>query len=162
MKNIEDLFFTVTKILSTAWNFEQLHFFFQLLENELLYTYGILLSFEQLMLFVSSRWHFWKKCRAVEIWAVEIRAVAFRAVDPDSFRKDYKLLNMVNMNFKGNNFTRFLFEKKLCLKLLIQHLLLTGIVVNGIKLSQTYQSHITLLFLMYVSRIVISLLIGSV
>jgi hypothetical protein len=27
MKKIEDLFFTVTKILSTAQNFEQLHFF---------------------------------------------------------------------------------------------------------------------------------------
>jgi hypothetical protein len=43
------------------------------------YMYGILLSVKQLMLFVSSRWHFWKMCRAVEI-----RAVAFRAVDPDS------------------------------------------------------------------------------
>ncbi len=29
--------------------------------------------------FLSSRWHFWKNCRAVEI-----RADAFRAVDPDS------------------------------------------------------------------------------
>ncbi len=30
--------------------------------------------------FLLSRWHFWKKCRAVEILAD-----AFRAVDPDSF-----------------------------------------------------------------------------
>ena len=29
---------------------------------------------------LSSSWHFWKRC-----WAVEIRADAFRAVDPDSF-----------------------------------------------------------------------------
>jgi hypothetical protein len=79
MKKNEDLFFTVTKILSSAQKFEQMQFFYQLLENDMLYTYGILLSVEQLTLFVSSRWHFWKKCRAVKI-----RADAFWAVDPDS------------------------------------------------------------------------------
>ncbi len=55
MKKIEDLFFTVTKILSSARKFEQMHFFYQLLKNKKWYTYGILLSVEQLTLFVSSR-----------------------------------------------------------------------------------------------------------
>ncbi len=32
------------------------------------------------MLFVSSKWHFWKKCRPVKI-----RAVEFWAVDPDLY-----------------------------------------------------------------------------
>ena len=54
MKKIEDLFFTVAKILSSARFFEQMHFFHQLLENEMWYTYGILLSVEKLTLFVSS------------------------------------------------------------------------------------------------------------
>ena len=54
--------------------------FYQLLENEMWYTYSILLSVEQLTLFVSSSWHFWKKCRAVKI-----PADAFWAVYPDSF-----------------------------------------------------------------------------
>jgi hypothetical protein len=40
--------------LSTARNFKQLHFFYHLLENEMWDTYGILLSVEQLTLFVSS------------------------------------------------------------------------------------------------------------
>ncbi len=48
MKKIEDLFFTVTKILSTARNFEQLYFFYHLLENEMWYRYDILLTVEQL------------------------------------------------------------------------------------------------------------------
>jgi len=63
--------------------------FHHLLENEMWYTYGILLSVEQLTLFVLSSWHFWKKCRAVKI-----RADAFRAVDPDSsFRKTFLQLS---------------------------------------------------------------------
>jgi hypothetical protein len=33
MKKIEDLFFTVTKILSSARKFEQMHFFYQLLKK---------------------------------------------------------------------------------------------------------------------------------
>ncbi len=32
------------------------------------HTYGILLFVEQLTVFMSSRWHFWKKCWAVKIW----------------------------------------------------------------------------------------------
>ncbi len=57
MKKIEDLFFTVTKIRK----FEQMHFFYQLLENEMWYTYGILLSVEQLTLFCVEQMTFLKK-----------------------------------------------------------------------------------------------------
>ena len=54
MKKIEDLVFTVRKILSSALKFEQMQFFYQLLKNKMWYTYGILFSVEQLTLFVSS------------------------------------------------------------------------------------------------------------
>jgi hypothetical protein len=57
MKKIEDLFFTVAKILSSAQKFEQMHFFYQLLEIDTWNTYGILFSVEQMTFF----------CRAVEI-----------------------------------------------------------------------------------------------
>jgi hypothetical protein len=57
MKKIEDLFFTVAKILSSARKFEQMHFFYQLLEIDTWNTYGILFSVEQMTFF----------CRAVEI-----------------------------------------------------------------------------------------------
>ncbi len=78
MKKIELLYFTVakncvsTELLDTVdfsstarnWHVEHvLHTFLCRADD----------------VFLSSRWHFWKNCRAVEI-----RADAFQAVDPDS------------------------------------------------------------------------------
>ncbi len=57
MKKFEDLFFTVAKILSSARKFEQMHFFYQLLEIDTWNMYGILFSVEQMTFF----------CWAVEI-----------------------------------------------------------------------------------------------
>ncbi len=57
MKKIEDLYFTVSIILSSARNFEQFPFFYQLLEIDMWNTYGILFSVKQMTFF----------CRAVEI-----------------------------------------------------------------------------------------------
>ena len=51
MKKIEDLVFTVTKILSSARKFEQMQFFYQLLEIDTWNTYGILFFVEQLTFF---------------------------------------------------------------------------------------------------------------
>jgi hypothetical protein len=70
--------------LSYAQNFEQLHFFDQLLENEMCYRYGIL--------FLSSRWHFSKQCQAVEIQADE-----FWAVNPQSHKAASRISNKVLM-----------------------------------------------------------------
>jgi hypothetical protein len=65
MKKIEDLYFTVSIILSSARNFEQFHFFYQLLKIDTWNTYGILFFVKQLTFFcwaddffkkVSSSW----------------------------------------------------------------------------------------------------------
>jgi hypothetical protein len=79
MKKIEDLFFTVTKILSTARNFVQLHFFYQLLKKQNVVHIWHTFVCRAVDAFCVEQMTFLKKCRAVEI-----RAVAFRAVDPDS------------------------------------------------------------------------------
>ena len=50
-------------------------------------------------IFLSSSWHFQKKCRAVEI-----RAVAFRAVDPDSLSCMSKFLRVsISIGWMFNN-----------------------------------------------------------
>jgi hypothetical protein len=51
MKKIEDLYFTVSIILASARNFEQFHFFYQLLEIDTWNTYCILFFVEQLTFF---------------------------------------------------------------------------------------------------------------
>jgi hypothetical protein len=71
MKKIEHLYFTVSIILSFARNFEQLHFFYQLLEIDTWNTYGILFSVEQMTFF----------CRAVEIPKKSVEQSRFEQMD---------------------------------------------------------------------------------
>jgi hypothetical protein len=71
MKKIENLYFTVSIILSFAQNFEQLHFFYQLLEIDPWNTYGILFSVEQMTFF----------CRAVEIPKKSVKQSRFEQMD---------------------------------------------------------------------------------
>jgi hypothetical protein len=58
-----------------VWNM----YMYQLLENEMWYTYGILLSVEQLTLFVSSSWHF--LCRADDIFEKSVEQLRFEQMD---------------------------------------------------------------------------------
>jgi hypothetical protein len=67
MKKIEDLVFTVTKILSSARKFEQMQFFYQLLEIDTWNTYGILFSVEQMTFF----------CRADDIFENSVEQSRF-------------------------------------------------------------------------------------
>jgi hypothetical protein len=92
MKKIELFYFTVTKILSSARNFEQFHFF---LSTARIRFYLI----RAVEIFLSSSRDFEKKCRAVEI-----RADAFRAVHPDSplfitFSKFLSILHNIALKF---------------------------------------------------------------
>jgi hypothetical protein len=67
MKKIEDLVFTVTKILSSAQTFEQMQFFYQLLKIDTWNTYGILFSVEQMTFF----------CRADDIFEKSVEQSRF-------------------------------------------------------------------------------------
>ena len=67
MKKIEDLYFTVSIILSSARNFEQFHFFYQLLEIDTWNTYGILFFVEQLTFF----------CRADDFFKKSVEQLRF-------------------------------------------------------------------------------------
>jgi hypothetical protein len=67
MKKIEDLVFTVTKFFSSARKFEQMQFFYQLLEIDTWNTYGILFSVEQMTFF----------CRAVDIFKKSVEQSRF-------------------------------------------------------------------------------------
>jgi hypothetical protein len=67
MKKIEDLVFTVTNILSSARKFEQMQFFYQLLEIDTWNTYGILFSVEQMTFF----------CRADDIFEKSVEQSRF-------------------------------------------------------------------------------------
>ena len=71
MKKIENLYFTVSIILSHAQNFEQLHFFYQLLKIDTWNMYGILFSVEQMTFF----------CRAVEIPKKSVEQLRFKQMD---------------------------------------------------------------------------------
>jgi len=71
MKKIEDSYFTVSIILSFARNFEQLHFFYHLLEIDTWNTYGILFSVEQMTIF----------CRAVKISKKSVEQLRFEQMD---------------------------------------------------------------------------------
>jgi hypothetical protein len=59
------------KKMSSARNFEQLHFFYQLLERTYARTYGILFSVEQMPFF----------CRAVEIPKKSVEQSRFEQMD---------------------------------------------------------------------------------
>ncbi len=67
MKKIEDFVFTVTNILSSARKFEQMQFFYQLLEIDMWNTYGILFSVEQMTFF----------CRADDIFENSVEQSRF-------------------------------------------------------------------------------------
>ena len=67
MKKIEDLVFTVTKILSSARKFEQMQFFYQLLEIDTWNMYGILFSVKQMTFF----------CRADDIFEKTVEQSRF-------------------------------------------------------------------------------------
>jgi hypothetical protein len=67
MKKIEDLVFTVAKILSSAQKFEQMQFFYQLLEIDTWNTYSILFSVEQMTFF----------CRADDIFEKSVEQSRF-------------------------------------------------------------------------------------
>ncbi len=79
MKKMEDLYFTVAIILSSAQNFEQLHFFLSTARTYVRTYVGHTFFCRADAIFLSSSQDSKKKCRAVEI-----RADGFRAVDPDS------------------------------------------------------------------------------
>ncbi len=67
MKKIEDLYFTVSIILSSARNFEQFYFFYQLLEIDTWNTYSILFFVEQLTFF----------CRADDFFKKSVKQSRF-------------------------------------------------------------------------------------
>jgi hypothetical protein len=71
MKKIENLYITVSIILSFSRNFELLHFFYQLLKIDTWNTYGILLSVEQMTFF----------CCAVEIPKKSVEQSRFEQMD---------------------------------------------------------------------------------
>ncbi len=68
MKKIEVFYFTVSIILSSAQNFEQFNFFYQLLEIDTWNTYGIFFFVEQLTFF----------CRADDFFKKSVEQSRFK------------------------------------------------------------------------------------